>query len=289
MTLRHLKIFVAVCEYGSTTKAAEALFIVQPTISHTIAEMEHYYNVKLFDRINQRLVVTDTGKELLVKAKEILGGFDDFESLATCVGQNPKVRIGASLTLGQMTVPKFLQRIKDEGICVRPQILIRQAGAIERELERGNLDFAIVGGEIESPYLKSEAISLDRFVAVCNAHDDIPEKLTVEQLTTYPLLLREYGSASRDYFEKVAAGKGLKIEPLMDSSNNQALVTALYASLGVAFLPDSYVKDHLRRGRFKEITIEGLTVERGNYLVIHKNKRLNDLQQQAYDLLKEIK
>ena len=82
MTIRHLKIFVAVCEYGSTTKAAEALYIAQPTISSTVTELEHYYNVALFERINQRLVLTDIGKEILAKAKDILAGFEDFENLS---------------------------------------------------------------------------------------------------------------------------------------------------------------------------------------------------------------
>ena len=70
MTLRHLKIFVAVCEHGSTTKASKALFIVQPTISHTITELEKYYQVPLFERVNQRLVLTEIGRELYKKAKE---------------------------------------------------------------------------------------------------------------------------------------------------------------------------------------------------------------------------
>ena len=89
MTIRHLKIFIAVCEHGSTTKAAEALFLVQPTVSHAISELEKYYKVSLFDRINQRLLLTDAGKELLIKAKATVTSFDDFESFATAQGQNP--------------------------------------------------------------------------------------------------------------------------------------------------------------------------------------------------------
>jgi DNA-binding transcriptional LysR family regulator len=74
----------------------------------------------------------------------------------------------------------------------------------------------------------------------------------------------------------------------MDSANNQAIVTALYASLGIGFLPESYVKGHIRRGKFKKIDIDGLNSAQKNNLVIHKNKKLNALQQQAYDLVKEI-
>jgi DNA-binding transcriptional LysR family regulator len=55
MTLRHIKIFVAVCEFNSITKAAEKLYISQPAVSCTIKEFEDYYNIKLFDRISKRL------------------------------------------------------------------------------------------------------------------------------------------------------------------------------------------------------------------------------------------
>ena len=55
MTLRHLRIFVAVCETGSMTAAASQLFIAQPSISLAVSEMEEYYGVKLFDRISRKL------------------------------------------------------------------------------------------------------------------------------------------------------------------------------------------------------------------------------------------
>ena len=55
MTLKHLKVFITVCECGSMTKAAKKLFIAQPSVSLTISEIEKYYNIKLFDRENNLL------------------------------------------------------------------------------------------------------------------------------------------------------------------------------------------------------------------------------------------
>ena len=288
MTLRHLKIFVAVCKHGSTTKAADALYIAQPTISLTISELEKYYNVTLFDRINQRLILTDIGKELLVKAKDILSGFEDFEALATFSGKSPKVKIGATLTLGQTLIPKFLKRIKEENLNIRPQILIRQASTLENELEQGNLDFAVIGGDIVSPYLTATHISRERFIAVANADYDVPSSLTLKEFVSYPLLLLEYGSSSRKLLEEIVSAKGLRVSPIIDSSNNQALVTALNESLGIAYLTDSYVLEYIAKKKFKEIVIEDLTTSRSNNLVIHKSKKLNTLQQQAYNLMKTL-
>ena len=76
MTVRHLRVFVTVCECGGITKAAELMHVAQPAVSQTIADIEKYYGVVLFDRINHKLVLTDGGKNLLLKAKEVLAEQD---------------------------------------------------------------------------------------------------------------------------------------------------------------------------------------------------------------------
>lgn len=288
MTIRHLKIFIAVCEYGSTTKAAEALFLLQPTVSHAIADLEKYYKVNLFNRVNQRLLLTDAGKELLMKAKETVASFDDFEEFATSQGQNPKVKIGASLTLGQTLIPRFLQGIQEKGLPIEPRILIRQSTRIENELEQGNLDFGVISGNVLSPYLTAIPLSKELFTLVAHVDFPIPDKIAVQDLSKYPLLIREHGSSSRDLLESFANAHGINLSPIMDSSNNQALITALYAGLGVAFLPHSYLMGHLERNKFKEIEIEGFDANQTHYLIIHKNKKLNPLQQQAYDFIQTL-
>ena len=121
-----------------------------------------------------------------------------------------------------------------------------------------------------------------------NVDYEVPSTLSFEDLLSYPLLLREHGSSSRDFLEKTAFNKGLKVTAKIDSSNNQALVTALYSSLGIAFLPDSYVAGHISRGKLKQITISDLTTNRTNNLVIHKNKKLNSIQQHVFDLIKTL-
>jgi DNA-binding transcriptional LysR family regulator len=88
--------------------------------------------------------------------------------------------------------------------------------------------------------------------------------------------------------ERFAHERGVQLSPIMDSSNNQALMSALYASLGIAFLPQSYITGCLDGKNFKEIEIAGLDAAQTTYLVIHKNKKLNPLQQQAFQLIQSI-
>ncbi len=69
MTLRHMKIFVAVCEAGSITGAAKKLYLAQPAVSLAVRELEDYYGVRLFDRIAKKLYITEAGTRFLSYAR----------------------------------------------------------------------------------------------------------------------------------------------------------------------------------------------------------------------------
>ncbi len=139
-----------------------------------------------------------------------------------------------------------------------------------------------------SPNLSTTKLSNERFIAVAHVDYDIPDELTLEELTKYPLLLRETGSSSRNFLDREATSKGLDIFPKIDSSNNQSLITAVSNALGISFLPDSSVANYIKNKEFKEITIKDLTATQTKYIVKHKNRRLNEIQQLAYDIFKTL-
>ncbi len=288
MTLRHLKIFTAVCEYGGITRAAEALHITQPAVSHTISELEKYYNVILFDRINQRLVLTDIGKEILSKAYEIVDSFDEFEEFARLGGKSPRVRIGCSLTLAQTVIPQYMKKLYEADEKIEPHIVVAPSAVIETGLEVGDHDFALLEGEISSPYLSTIPFIKDRLIFVANIESKFPNEMDPIHLSSCPLILRERGMASRVLFDKMMLKYGIKADPLIESANDQAIVSCLYASLGIALMPESFVLGHIERGRFEEIHIEGFEGMQNSNIVIHKNKKLNQVGTLAYDILRNM-
>ena len=80
MTIRHVHIFLSVCECGNNlTKAAEKLYMAQPAVTLAIKEIEKYYGVNLFDRIGKRLYITEAGKQFREYAIRISTLFDDME------------------------------------------------------------------------------------------------------------------------------------------------------------------------------------------------------------------
>ena len=106
MTIRHLKIFLSVCENSfHTTKAAEELHMTQPAVSLAIKELEQHYGVILFDRIGRRLKITEAGQRLMEYSSHIISLFDDMEKGMKDWDSFGIIRIGASITIGSQFLP----------------------------------------------------------------------------------------------------------------------------------------------------------------------------------------
>lgn len=284
MTLRHLRIFVTVAKNGSMSRAAELLHIAQPAVSCAVAEIEKYYRVTLFERIHRRLVITEAGKELLIKAEEVLASFAEFESLAIRSDDHPIVRIGSSLTLGKTFLPAFLNKVKAVSPDVRINVKIDKTAAIENEIAEGRLDLAIVEGKITSTFLFVRPFAEDRLVAVAGKDYPVEDRIELSALTGHSLLLRERGSASRDLFDSALATASLSVHPTMESVSNEALFAAAEENLGIAILPEGLVPPHLAGGKLRVLTIAGASFERQSFLIVHKNKKFSPLQKEIYDL-----
>ena len=231
MTIRHLKVFVEVCENSSITKTAEIMHIAQPAISQTIADIEKYYNVILFNRINQRLVITETGKILLQKAKEVIANFDEFENLAIATLENPIIHIGASLTFGITHLPRIMNYVKQNYPNVQLLTTINNSKEIEQGVLDGTIDFGIVEGSISNKNIKIENFIDDKLLIVCGYDYPINSKITITELAREKLLLREKGSSSRDHLEHLfnLNGKFFVDSHVAICRLNKELLLPLYA------------------------------------------------------------
>ncbi len=283
MTIKHLKIFVAVCEYGGITKAANALHLAQPSVSTAIAELERHYNLALFDRINQRLVLTELGGLLLYKAQSVLSQFNDFEEAATQSVQHPSIRIGSSLTLGKTVLPSFFTQLKELFPQISPTFVIKKTAMIEEMLEKGTIDIGIVEGDIRSAHLIKKPFGYDSLTIACAPDFPVPEKLSVSRLITYPLLVREVGSASRDLFDAFLAKKHLTMEPFTESVSNDALVAFAKAGHGITILPEGIVQDAVSNKRLRTLSVDDADLKRVHYIAIHKNKPANSIQRAVFN------
>lgn len=283
MTIRHLKVFICVCKHVSMTKAAEELFIAQPAVSNTISEIEKNYNVKLFERINRRLFLTDEGKSLLIKAQEVISAFNEFEEQALNSSKKPLLKIGSSLTIGKQKLPWLLKKLKENFTDIDFHVSINQTSIIENKILNGALDFAFIQGKPSDPNIKSRLVDCNTLIAVCGKKYDMPDTVTLNELCRYDLLLREDESVSREFLDHIFALENLVVTPVMESISNQALVSAAVHNLGVTIMPEALLTRHLGNGGLRKITVSDYEFTRNSYLIHHKDKTFGSVKKEIFD------
>ena len=250
MTLRHLRIFVTVCETGSMTAAAQILYIAQPAISLAVSEMEEHYKVRLFDRISRRLYLTDSGRQALEYARHIIALFDEMEQ-GVGGGQAAKeLRIGTSITIGSCLLPGYIRALKEHFPTLTVQAAVGNSGTIEQKLLENTIDIGIIEGMVHSPYIHCQTFPGDRLVFICSpSHPFAGRTLeSAEELAGQELILREQGSAGREVLDGILAAGEISVKPLWESVSNEAVLEGVKAGLGLSLLPYYLVRDSLESG-----------------------------------------
>ncbi|MPM39273.1 HTH-type transcriptional regulator CysL [bioreactor metagenome] len=222
MTRRHLKVFVAVCELNSISKAAEKLHIAQPAVSCAIKELEDYYGTKLFDRISKRLYLTEAGKKFLGYATHIVSMFDEMESNMRDLDKPGKLHIGSSITIGTSFMPVYVRNFKELYPQTEVNVTIDSSDIIEKKILQNELDFALIEGIVHLESIICEAYMDDELVIICSPVHPFSksETVTVGQFVSEPFLLREKGSGTRELFDNVLASLGYSVIPAWEGQSS---------------------------------------------------------------------
>lgn len=284
MTLRYLRIFKEVCEQKSVTKAAKKLFISQPSVSVVISDLEKKYNVKLFMRIRNRLVITEEGQELYTRACNVLNNFDDFETLAFENSSSNIVKIGTSLTIGTFLLASLLKELQKQYPQAQYKVKIFPKEKIENMLLQGELDFGLVENAVNHSELIAQQFYEDKLVAVCATDFSAPETLNVQELKNFPLILREKGSATRDFFDGYLKQHGTELFPFIETSNPQAAINCTKEGLGITILPLSMVQENLQNNSLRMIDLNDIDLKRFYFIVSHKQKVFSNLQKNIFSV-----
>ena len=276
MTLRHLKIYLAVYRTENITRAAETLCMTQPAVTRAIQEIENYYGVQLFDRINRRLSVTETGKLFYSYALHILDAFDQMEKSLKNWEEFGILRIGVSITIGNTLLPHALLLFRQKHPALQIRSLISNGARLQQAILDNQLDFALIEGSIWEEQLHKEEIGSDRLVLIMHPED--PRKhdgsLFLKDFEKDSFLLREKGSMGRNLIDQVFSAHGIALTPMMESVSTQAIIHAVHAGLGISFLPEQLALPAITAGYVSTAKIQDETFNRQHYLVWHRQKLL---------------
>src|SRR2546425_625297 len=253
MDLRRLEVFAKVAELGSFSRAAEALFLTQPTISEHVRALEEELGVQLLDRLGRGATPTPAGQlvlgyalRVLALAREARQALDQF--LGRMSGQ---LVVGGSTIPGEYVLPALIGQFKAKYPDISISLLIGSSRDVSEWVEHGRVEIGVVGADPESRTLRSRALMADEMVIVVPA--DHPwaarKSVALDDLTREPLILRERGSGSRAAFERALASADLDLSAFRvvgELGSTQAVKQAVRAGVGISVISRRAVEDECR-------------------------------------------
>ena len=201
MTITQLKYVLAVAQYQNFTRAADKVFVTQPTLSMQIQKLEDELDVQIFDRSKKPIELTETGKKIVTQARNIVNESDRIQDI---VDQEKgfiggEFRLGIIPTIMPTLLPMFMNNFIKKYSKVKLRIEELTTENILERLNDGSLDAAIAATPLEDGLVKKKVLYYEPFVVYDPASKKaVSEKMDVEEIDPDKLLLLEDGHCFKD-------------------------------------------------------------------------------------------
>lgn len=290
MNLNQLRVFRAVLEEGSITRAARALRISQPAVSKQLAELEASLGASLVDRLPRGIRLTAAGELLSEYVRRI---FQEERAAEIALGEflglrQGQLSVGASTTIGSYLVPRVFGDFRELHSNVGLELRIGNTRAIQNDVLEGQLDVGLTEGFASSDALDIEVVSYDEMVLITSPGDALAKEASVDvkRFPDLPFIVRERGSGTRDVIEAALFEKGVNLKPIMALGSTEAVKNAVARGLGVAVVSRLTVALELEMGRLREVRAEGLEIHRALHLLTLRGKHPSPAGREFLRLLK---
>ncbi|HYQ70760.1 MAG TPA: LysR substrate-binding domain-containing protein [Gammaproteobacteria bacterium] len=291
-TLRQLQVFEAIVRLGSFTRAAEELFLTQPTVSMQIKKLADSLGLALFEHVGRNVRPTEAGLELYQSCRKI---FETLANLEMKIADLKGIKRGR-LRLGVITTAKyFAPEILGEFCKLYPGIEVAlKVSNRDRIIERinANEDDLYIMGQTPDDQFEVDAIPFAPNPLVVMAPRNHPlvgkKNVPLSRIVKEPFILREPGSGIRDATLKVFDQLGQRPQVRMELGSNEAIKHAIVGGLGLSVLSLHTLTLEGTDGPVAILDIEGFPIMRVWYLVYPKSKELSLVAQAFLDYALEI-
>jgi LysR family transcriptional regulator, low CO2-responsive transcriptional regulator len=287
-TLHQLKVFEAAARHSSFTRAAEELFLTQPTVSMQIKQLTKSVGLPLFEQVGKRLYLTEAGRELYATCRQIFETIAQFEmKVADLKGlKQGQLRLSV-ITTAKYFIPRLLGPFCQlyPGIEIALQVTNHE-GILERMAS--NLDDLYIMSQVPEhldvncqPFLENPMV-----VIAPIHHPLVKEKnISIQRLADEPFIMREPGSGTRRAVQKLFDDHGVSVKVKLELGSNEAIKQAIAGGLGISVL-----SRHTLITDGQELTIldvEHFPIQRNWYMVYPSGKQLSIVARTYFEYLLE--
>lgn len=290
MELRQLRYTAELAKTRNFSRAAEALYVTQQTLSQQIRRLEEEIGFPLFTRSTRSVQLTEKGVALLRRIDEVLLAYDALENEASALRESRTVqlRLGILPTFSHLNVLETIHEFQTGNPSLSVSMQIHRSGSLIDLLLAGRLDAAVANvSEQQTRRLEKEyvmhTIARDHVCALMRLEDRPPEEgsLPVRELSGRRILMLEKGSSIRARMEEAFAREGIRPVSVTDCPEIHSMLGMVQSGLGIGFLSSRVAGQVLATGLLSvplEPVIESITA-----LIYPKGSAWRD----ALDLLAE--
>lgn len=290
MDIHHIRVFSSVYKHRSFSKAAEELNLTQPTVSDHIKALEEELKCRLFDRLPRKVLPTKEAAVLIGKAQEIIDRVEGFKEV---LGEFKKdlsghLIIGASTIPGTYILPGLAASFRQKNASVLFEAVVSDSRAIIDKVAGDELLMGIVGAKLESRQVDYKPFLDDELIVVASSSIDVKNNISIKDITSLPIVMREQGSGTKRVFENILEKEGIDFQHLNVVGifgSTDAVKQAVKEGMGISIISRRSAKDELKCGLLKEIKIKDANMKRQFYIITHRKRTLPHLYRTFIDYL----
>ena len=278
-TLRQLQVFEVIFRLGSFTRAAEELFLTQPTVSMQIKKLTEAIGMPLFEHVGRRVEPTEAGIELYEACRRVFESLSNFEMKVDDMKGLKRGRLRlAVITTAKYMAPEMLGDFSKlyPGIELALKVTNRES-IIERM--HNNVDDLYIMGQVPEDELELQSYSFAPNPLVMLAPRDHPlvkkKNISLEDIAKEPFIVREPGSGMRDATFRTFNAKGVQPNVRMELGSNEAIKHAIVGGLGLSVMSLHTILLEGIDGPVAILDVEDFPIMRRWYMVYPKGKELS--------------
>jgi len=288
LEIRLLNYFLVLSEELHYTKAAERLNISQPTLSNQIKILESMLNVKLFDYVQKRTILTEPGKILKQHVYKIFFDLEQAEAdIKNYSGKSrEQIRIGASGSHLLLVPCSKFNNIHNNVLITMEE---HSSGTIVESVKNGKLDLGLIYYAAEDSAIHSELLNIESYHAVIPSISKLANhsSVSLKDLVKENIVLLTQNCSSRKNIDKAFSMINHICKPRIQAANLDSCIRLIENSDNITILPDSYIKSVNEIG-FKAIPISDYPPKQTVNLIYRKDLFIDDILKSFLDIIKDF-
>jgi LysR family transcriptional regulator, putative pyruvate carboxylase regulator len=282
MTLRQLQVFRSVCQQRSYSRAAEEMSLTQPAVSLQIRQLEELLGQPLFDYVGKKLHLTDAAEALQLASADIFGRLESLDMQLTDLQGSLQGQLSLAVeSSAKYFVPHLFAAFRRDYPEVSLQLVVVNHAQALKRLSANRDDLLIMSLVPSDMALEFLPFLNNPIVAVAPPEHPLcrAEQLRLQDLTAWPLLVREPGSGTRKACEEYCHQKRAHFAHTLEVGSLEGQAEGVIAGLGLALLPRHAVRRELAQGVLRELPVAELPLMRSWCVVHPRGKYLSPVAQ----------